>query len=131
MIRSRVLGMPAGTLLSGATEVAISTAAGIVAERFVGERLAQTIIDAGFASVIRATVKQLKTPWVAEALADDTRRQNFVIRGGRAFPAVNGYVAGRMNGYVGGRGNVIPLGGYVGGRGNVDNAVAASMANRS
>lgn len=110
LIRKRVLNMTAGTLIAGATEVGISTAAGLLAERFVGPRIAQLIIDGGFASVIRVTLKQLGnvpaaapgTLW-ADALGDAPR--NFVIRDGRVFPA-----RGRLTGYVRG---AQPLGGYV------------------
>jgi hypothetical protein len=120
LIRGRVFGMPAGTMLAGVTEVAVSTTAGLAAAHFVGEQTGQRIIDAGFASVMRATAKQLKAPIVADVLSDDTRRQNFVVRGGRVFPAgrppVSGYVRGRMDGYVPGARRapgVDRLGGYV------------------
>jgi hypothetical protein len=132
LIRSRVLGMPAGTLLSGLTEVAISTTAGLTAAHFIGEETGQRIIDAGFASVMRATAKQLKAPIVADALSDDVRRQNFVVRGGRVFPVrgepVNGYVRGRMDGYVPGArraAGLDRLGGYVRG----GEAAAVAQAN--
>jgi len=133
MIRSRVLGIPAGTLMAGAVELGISSAAGIAAEQFLGgrtgERFGQLIVDAGFASIIRATAKQMKAPWVAEALSDDTRRLNYVVRGGRVIP-LDGYVPGRdlarLNGYVPGRRPA--LGGYVPGNGAAEQAAAAAMA---
>jgi hypothetical protein len=127
--------MPAGTLLSGAAELAISTTAGLLSRRWIGERLAQTIIDAGFASVIRATAKQLKAPIVADALADDSRRANFVIRpGGRVVAAnrgnLGGYVGGgRLNGYVTGGGGADALGGYVAGSAANNATAAAIVAN--
>ena len=122
LIRKRLLNMTAGEMLSGLTEVGISTAAGLVAERFVGARIAQTIIDAGFASVIRSTLKQIKDPtlaiWVRDALGDGGR--NFVIRGGRAFPAGGG----RMSGYVPGGRTGAALGGYVAGSGGAMSAMS-------
>lgn len=132
-VRGKVFKMPAGELLSGATELGLTTAAGLAVEHFVGgragQRYGQLIIDAGAASVIRATIKQMKAPWVADVLGDDTRRLPYVIdRNGRVMPraAVNGYVGGadraRMNGYVpGGR---PPLGGYVPGNAPYDMAAA-------
>jgi len=131
LIRKRALGMSAGTLLAGVTEVSISTTAGLAANHLlpgrIGARVGQLIIDAGFASVIRATVKQSQAPWVSDALADDGPQRLYVVRNGRTVrrDAMGGYVAGAqpvLNGYVGGgRGRVV-LGGYVDGA--ADQAVA-------
>ena len=98
LLRSRVFGMPAGTLSAGAVELGSGIAAGVLGEKFVGSHIASMIIAGAFASVIRTTVKQSTSPLVQEALAD--RPRNCVIRNGRAFRAVNGYVPGRLNGYV-------------------------------
>lgn len=133
MIRGRALGMKAGELLSGATELGITTAAGLLVEKMLGgragDRYGQLIVDAGFASIIRATVKGSKAAWVSDALADDTRRQMFTIRDGNTV-RLNGYVPGRapLNGYVGGARP--PLGGYVPGNGAAEMAATAAMANR-
>jgi hypothetical protein len=136
LIRSRVLRMSAGTLAAGLTEVGISTAAGIAAGRFLGQSTGQRIVDAGFASVIRATLKQFGhvmpgTGLVAEALGDDGSPRNFVIRNGRVFPRapLGGYTSGgsRLSGYVpGSSGNRTTLGGYVPG---ASAAVASAMNN--
>ncbi len=140
LIRGRALGMKAGELLSDAVELGVSTAAGLAAEHFLGgntgARYGQLIVDAGFASVLRARIKQSKAPWVADALADDGRRMNFEVRNGRVIGrgSVNGYVPGRapannvaLNGYVPGR-EQRPLGGYVPGAGAAEMAAAFRSA---
>jgi len=121
LIRSRALGMPAGTLLSGATELGISTGAGLLAGKFLGTETGQRVIDAGFASVIRAAVKQLGVPLISDALGDDGGGRRYVIRNGRALPR-------RLNGYVAGPARTVALGGYVSGFDTGDSA-AALMAN--
>lgn len=141
LIRKRVLNMTAGSLLSGAAELAISTTAGILAGHFINQHVGQTIIDGGFASVIRATVKQSQAPWVADALSDDGRRNFTVTRDGRVVRGsrMSGYVPGvtpaapaRLNGYVPGTpaarptlGSYVP--GYAPGQGAAEMAAAFAM----
>jgi hypothetical protein len=137
LIRARLLKMPAGTMLSGLTEVVISTTAGVLAGQWLGDRIGQLIVDAGFASVFRATAKQMKTPLVSDALSDDGRL-SYTIRDGRvvrnagmgAYVAGRGAAAARLNGYVPGR-QQRPLGGYVPGSGAAEMASAAAQNNRS
>lgn len=124
LIRKRALGMPAGTLIAGATEVGISTTAGLLANHLlpgrIGTRVGQLVIDAGFASVMRAMVKQSSAPWIADALADDGPSRVYVVRNGRTVrrPAMGGYVRGAappLNGYVPGTNGRAALGNYVSG----------------
>lgn len=140
LIRKRALGMPAGTLIAGGTELGITTTAGILAHHFLpgnlGARAGQLIVDAGFASVMRAMVKQSSAPWVSDALADDGAKP-FVVRNGRVIRrgAMGGYVPGaaaaRMNGYVPGARAAAPaLGGYVAGNGASEMAAAANISMR-
>lgn len=139
LIRKRALNMPAGTLIAGATELGISTTAGILANHFLpgnmGARAGQLIVDAGFASVIRATVKQSSAPWVADALADDGPQKMYVVRNGKVMRrAMGGYVAGsapaRLNGYVAGSRPAAQLGGYVAGNGSAEMAAASNISMR-
>jgi hypothetical protein len=137
LIRKRVLGMTAGTLLAGAAELGISTTAGLLAHHLLpepmGERAGQLIVDAGFASVIRATVKQSSAPWVSDALADDGPQKMFIVRNNRVVrrSAMGGYVSGattpaRLNGYVPGASSRPALGGYVPGNGSAEIAAATA-----
>lgn len=141
LLRGRVLKMAPGQMLSGLTEVGISTTAGLLTKYFVrgrwGERLGQLMVDAGFASVTRAMLKQItvngaKPKWVTDLLGNDAR-QNFVVRDGRVFAAndrMAGYVTGnaRLNGYVPGARSAA-LGGYVRGNGMAEMAAVANMVN--
>lgn len=107
LIRSRLLGMPAGTLLAGGVEFAAATALGIVAEKVAGPQIGGSVTSGGFAGVIRAAAKQFNIPFVAEALGDEGGTRRFIIRGGRVLPAPGK----RLAGYVG---NGQRLAGYVG-----------------
>lgn len=134
-IRSKALGMPAGSVKADATELGITTAAGLVANHLLpgkmGDRFGQLIVDAGFASVFRSRAKTLGIAFLTESLGDDGPRP-YVVRGGRVVRrgAMAGYVAGpdRMNGYVGGRSRTPALGGYVAGAGGAEMAASYTAA---
>lgn len=104
LARSRLLGMPAGTITAGLTEAGVGLGASVLGEKFVGPRVAQLIADATFASIFRTTVKQLGISAVNDVLSDTPKA--FAIRNGRVVRrggAVNGYVGGaRLGQYVGG-----------------------------
>jgi len=73
LIRSRVLGMPAGQTLSTAAEAGIAVAGGLIAEKMFGRQVGRDFVVGGFAGIFRATAKQLGVPLVSEALADEAR----------------------------------------------------------
>lgn len=138
LIRKRVLGMPAGSLVANATELGISTGLGLIAQHTLpapyADRGGQLIIDGGVASVERSLLKSTGWAFVSDALADDGPRKVYVVRNGKVIKrdAMAGYVKGganaRMNGYVSGRDGKASLGGYVRGQGSASDAASMYAA---
>lgn len=89
--------MAGGTQNAALIEAGIATVVGILAQRFVGRRIAHNLTVGGYVAGIEQMIKKADIPYISPALGDDGGNGLYSVRSRR----MSGYgPASRLNGYA-------------------------------